>query len=109
MAAATAFSAIGETALVLAEGTSAVFLAGTTLAEGLAGVFFATAALPEAADTGLSLAAGADLTAVEAFGGVVFFEVVTSCLLAVSKGQVPDRLQQSKHPKPVHVLFKPLL
>jgi hypothetical protein len=59
----------------------------------------------------LALATGAfDFSATADLpGGFAFFEVFTSCLLAVSKGRVPTVCPWAADRKPVHVLFKPLL
>jgi hypothetical protein len=59
----------------------------------------------------LALAAGAAafLATADLPRGFAFFEVFTSCLLAVSKGRVLTDCPCAADRKPVHVLFKPLL
>lgn len=78
-----------------------------------AGVVLAFAAVLTAALTinTLALAAGAAafLATADLPRGFAFFEVFTSCLLAVSKGRVLTDCPCAADRKPVHVLFKPLL
>jgi hypothetical protein len=59
----------------------------------------------------LALAAGAVVLDATAGlpRGLVLFGVFTSCLLAVSKGRLLTVCPCAADPKPVHVLFKPLL
>jgi hypothetical protein len=71
------------------EEETAVLLAGTLGEAALAaGVLLALNALPE---------------------GFVLFGVFTSCLLAISKGSLLTVCPCAADPKPVHVLFKPVL
>ena len=104
----TAFAAIGAAALALTEAdcaASAVFLEGTTLGAGLAEVFFAGTALVGATEVGLALASDTGLAVLAAVCGFVLFEVFTSCLLAVPKGQIPERLHWADTPQAVRVNF----
>jgi hypothetical protein len=92
-----------------AGGTAAV-LAFTALA-GAAGLGVdLTLSAGLAADT-LVLAVGAVVLEATADlpRGLVLFGVFTSCLLAVSKGRIRTVCPCTADPKPVHVLFKPLL
>ena len=59
--------------------------------------------------TGAALDAGVFLTVSALPEGFVLFGVFTSCLLAVSKGRILTVCPRAADPKPVHVLFKPLL
>ncbi len=105
LALAAALDGAGETAAVLAF-TALAGAAG--LGVDLAWVAGLTTALT--VDT-LALAAGAVVLGVTADlpRGFVFFGVFTSCLLAVSKGRLLTVCPCAADPKPVHVLFKPLL
>jgi hypothetical protein len=57
----------------------------------------------------LATGAAAFLATTDLPRGFAFFEVFTSCLLAVSKGRVLTDCPCAADRKPVHVLFKPLL
>jgi hypothetical protein len=57
----------------------------------------------------LATGAAAFLATADLPRGFAFFEVFTSCLLAVSKGRVLTDCPCAADRKPVHVLFKPLL
>ena len=86
-------------------------LAGAALA--FAGVILTFAAVLTAALTintlALATGAAAFLATTDLSRGFAFFEVFTSCLLAVSKGRVLTDCPCAADRKPVHVLFKPLL
>jgi hypothetical protein len=94
-----------------AEGETASVLAFTALA--------GAAALEIALATGLSAGLAVSTLALTAGAAVLgatavlprgcLFEVFTSCLLAVSKGRLLTVCPCAADPKPVHVLFKPLL
>jgi hypothetical protein len=97
--------------VVLAFAGVVLTFAGVVLT--FAGVVLAFAADLTAALTinTLALAAGAAafLATADLPRGFAFFEVFTSCLLAVSKGRVLTDCPCAADRKPVHVLFKPLL
>lgn len=91
-------------AVAFAAGFAATLVAGlaTGLDEGLAAALAVT-----------TLALAAVVLVLEATadgpGGFDLFRVFTSCLLAVSKGRLLTVCPCAADPKPVHMLFKPLL
>jgi hypothetical protein len=95
----------------LAFAGAALAFAGSVLA--FAGVVLTFAAVLTAALTintlALATGAAAFLATADLPRGFAFFEVFTSCLLAVSKGRVLTDCPCAADRKPVHVLFKPLL
>jgi hypothetical protein len=104
----TALAFVG-TALAFAGAVLA--FAGAVLA--FTGVVLAFAAVLTAALTINTLAlangAAAFLATADLPRGFAFFEVFTSCLLAVSKGRVLTDCPCAADRKPVHVLYKPYL
>jgi hypothetical protein len=106
--AGTALAFVG-TALAFAGAVLA--FAGAVLA--FTGVVLAFAAVLTAALTINTLAlangAAAFLATADLPRGFAFFEVFTSCLLAVSKGRVLTDCPCAADRKPVHVLYKPYL
>ena len=90
---------------------AALAFTGATLV--FAGAALTFAAVLTAALTTVTLALATESMAFLATAdlprGFAFFEVFTSCLLAVSKGRVLTDCPCAADPKPVHVLFKPLL
>ena len=109
LAFAGAALAFAGTALAFV-GTALAF-AGAVLA--FTGVVLAFAAVLTAALTINTLAlangAAAFLATADLPRGFAFFEVFTSCLLAVSKGRVLTDCPCAADRKPVHVLYKPYL
>jgi hypothetical protein len=93
----------------LAFAGAALAFAGSVLA--FAGVVLTFAAVLTAALTintlALATGAAAFLATADLPRGFAFFEVFTSCLLAVSKGRVLTDCPCAADRKPVHVLFKP--
>ena len=116
LAFAGAALAFADTALAFV-GTALAFagavlaFAGAVLA--FTGVVLAFAAVLTAALTINTLAlangAAAFLATADLPRGFAFFEVFTSCLLAVSKGRVLTDCPCAADRKPVHVLYKPYL
>jgi hypothetical protein len=93
---------------------TAAVLAGTALAGAAGfemGLVLATGLTAALAVETLALAAGSVVLGATADlpRGFVLLGVFTSCLLAVSKGRLLTVCPCAADPKPVHVLFKPLL
>jgi len=122
VAALTGVAVFGVGIVLAAVGLAlaAVGLALAAVGLALAAVGFGLAAVNLVLTTGLSAAlaivtlalatgAVAFLATADLPRGFAFFEVFTSCLLAVSKGRVLTVCPRAADPKPVHVLSKPLL
>jgi hypothetical protein len=106
---AFAGAALAFVGAILAFAGAALAFAGVVLA--FAGVVLTFAAVLTAALTintlALATGAAAFLATADLPRGFAFFEVFTSCLLAVSKGRVLTDCPCAADRKPVHVLFKP--
>jgi hypothetical protein len=104
-------TALAFAGAVLAFAGAVLAFAGAVLA--FTGVVLAFAAVLTAALTINTLAlangAAAFLATADLPRGFAFFEVFTSCLLAVSKGRVLTDCPCAADRKPVHVLYKPYL